>query len=352
MSSLLSVALKLLLRKIDRTAIMILILVPVVAMLVGSNVLIGAYSTEAQSVINSVNPGGVYVANGPLNYSTFVMINKSHIEWAVPYLNVPATINGKTNTTILGTNISTLISVKHSQLIGRSATDAAQVDAGAILAGVLRLKIGDNLTIQAFSTNHTFEIVGILNSSDPTDTQLIMPLSVVWGSWPKTNDSLSYVEFRTAQGFPPPDGITVSDASSLKLVASSFSSDIASLISTWTFVLLFLAAVVGIAASQRVISGTVLEYDVLRIIGAKLSTARKLIFYEFLIIAGVAVIIGASFGIVAVDVMLTFLSAFFHTPIFLSPNLGQLLLLCGSSFLLILFVGSIMTLRIHEPSAY
>ncbi len=350
-----SLAFRLLLRKIDRTAITIMILVPVVAILVGSNLLIGAYATETQSVVGSLQPGGDYIAYGipgSLSYSTYLTINRSDVSWAVPYLEIPAVTIGGTNTSIVGTNINALIAAKHSQLLGKIATDEYQADAGAILSKLLVLSIGENVSVQTSSFSHTFKIVGIINSSGPTDAQLLIPLSSAWSIEPNENQSLSFVEFSTSHQIAPPQGVRITDATGLRQVAKTLGSDTVSLISTWTYVLLFLIAVVGVAASQRVLSGSAAEYEVLRIIGASLSQARRLLLYEFTLVAAASVIIGCSLGIAIVEVLLTFLQALFHTPVIVGISLVQLLILCGTSFVLIFLVGSLIALRVAEPKWY
>ena len=127
-------------------------------------------------------------------------------------------------------------------------------------------------------------------------------------------------------------------------IAASFNSQTANLLTSWTYVLFALSAAAAIAAASRVVTEVSKEYDTVRAIGARLSTARALVFYQLLVITGTAVLMGMSAGIVSTSILSTLLKAVDNLP--LSPSVDPLRLFATgtASFLLILGAGSLSLL--------
>ena len=215
----LSLAVKLLLRHSERTTITILMLVPVVALLVSSNMVTSGYLQQASASVSLVAPSDAYVAYqagsaspsaSSLSYDAFLGIQNSRTDYAVPILSFPATVaygENSTSSSVITTNMTAFIASRHSFVYGKLAETGSQVDAGAIAARVLGIKVGDIVTVEAFSQTQTLTVVGVLNSTDQSDAGLILPLPSAWALWGQTAEKISYVEFAT------PDAATVSSVS-------------------------------------------------------------------------------------------------------------------------------------------
>jgi ABC-type lipoprotein release transport system permease subunit len=353
---LLSLAVKLLLRHIDRTAVTVLMLVPVVALLISSNMVASGYLQQAASSVSLVHPSDAYLAYQPgsatpssssVSYDSFVRIEGSGVSSAVPLLILPSVVSDgvrSANASVLATNMTAFVEARNSIVYGRVADAGNQADAGAIIAKVLGIKVGDSLIVDALSRIQTLTVVGILNSTDQSDTGLILPLSSSWTLWPQTANKVSYVEFvATDQGAVSSisQNMTVISEQGIDQIAASFDSQTASLLTSWTYVLFALSAAAAVAAALRVVTEVSQEYDTVRALGARLSTARALAFYQLLVISGVSVLIGISAGIVSTSILATLLKALDNLP--LSPNVDPVKLLTTgtASFLLILGAGSL-----------
>jgi ABC-type lipoprotein release transport system permease subunit len=353
---LLSIAVKLLLRHSERTAITVLMLVPVVALLVSSNMVTSGYLQQASASVSLVAPSDAYVAYqsgspspsaSSLSYDSFVRIQGAGVGPAVPVLSFPATVaygSNNMSSTVLATNMTAFVESRHTLVYGKLAETGNQVDAGAIAANVLGIKVGDVITVGAFSQTSTLTVVGVLNSTDQSDTGLILPLSSSWALWPKTADTISYVQFES------PDSAAVSSISGnmtvireegIEQIARSFDVQTSGLLTNWTYVLFALSAAAGIAAASRVVTEVSREYDTVRAIGARLSTARALVFWELLIVTAISVLVGVAAGIVSTSILGTLFKAIDGLPLVPSIDLSQLAFVATASFLIILGAGSI-----------
>ena len=352
----LSVAVKLLLRHSERTAITVLMLVPVVALLVSSNMVTSGYLQQATASVDLVQPSNAYLAypageaspsSGSMGYDSYLRIQQSGVSSAVPLLSFPSILTkggNSANSSVLATNMTAFIVARHSTVYGRVAASASQADAGAIAAKLLGIKVGDLVTVDAFSRTQTLTVVGILNSTDQSDTGLILPLSSPWALWPQTADRISYVEFvapdpRAISSFSA--NMTVIREEGIDQIARSFDSQTAGLLTNWTYVLFALSAAAAIAAASRVVTEVSQEYNTVRAIGARLSTARALVLYELLVISGVSVLIGIAAGIVSTSILGTLFKAIDGLPLALSVDPVQLATVGTASFLLILGAGSV-----------
>lgn len=352
----LSVAVKLLLRHSERTAVTVLMLVPVVALLVSSSMVTSGYLQQATAAVELVQPSNAYIAYHPgsaspststLGYDSFVDVEASGAAFALPLLSFPSLVSdsaGSANSSVLATNMTEFAASRNSTVYGRLAVGGDQVDAGAIIAKVLGIRVGENLSVEAFSQARTLSVVGILNSTDQSDTGLVLPLSSSWALWPQTADKISYVEFDS------PDRSVVSKLSSnmtvvreegIDQIATSFDSQTASLLTNWTYVLFALSAAASIAAASRVVTEVSQEYDTVRALGGRLSAARALVFYELLMVSAVAVVIGVAAGIVSTSILGTLFKAVDGLPLAPSVNPSQLLEVGSAAFLLILGAGSL-----------
>ena len=353
----LSVALKLLLRQVDRTAITILMVVPVVALLVSSNLVASGYLQQATAAVDLVRPSGTYLAyqagsaspsTSSLSYASFVGVEgSSSVSSALPLLELPAVVaqgRSSVNATVLATDMSAFITARHSSVYGKVAAAGGQADAGAILEKVLGIRVGDNVTVHAFSGSQTLTIVGIFNSTDQSDTALILPLSSAWSMWPQTSDRISDIEFAgtsaTALSMIS-EGLTIIPEQGIDQIAASFGGQTSSLLASWTYILLALTAVAAVAASFRIVSEVSQEYKTIRALGGGLWTARRLVLYELALTALAASVIGACAGLVMTMMFATVLQALVGLPAFPGVDLSRFAETLGLAFILILGSGSL-----------
>lgn len=331
-------------------------LVPVVALLASSTLVTSGYLQQAAASVSLVQPSTAYLAYEPgssspasssIGYGSYLRVQASNASAALPLLEFPALVadGGRaTNSSVLATDPQAFAALRGSVVYGRPAEEGVQADAGAILARVLGVRVGDNVTVAALSRTQTLTIVGILNSTDQSDTSLIVPLSSSWALWPQTAGKLSYIEFDA------PDqaviskisgNLTVMREEGIAQIATSFDAQTASLLANWTYVLLALSAGAAVAAASRVVTEVSLEFRTIRALGASLSKARALVFYELLLISTVAVVLGVSAGLVATSVLGALLQAFDGLPLFPSVDPGRLAVVSTASLALILGAGSI-----------
>jgi ABC-type antimicrobial peptide transport system permease subunit len=363
-------AVKLLLRQVDRTVITVLMVVPVVTLLVSSNLVASGYLQQATAVVDLVRPSETYLAyqagsaspsSSSLSYDSFLSVkNSTSVTSALPLLLLlfPTVVNqgrNATNTTIIGTDMSAFIKAHHSSVYGRVAAAAAsgdQADAGAILEKMLNIKVGDNVTVVSSAGTRTLTIVGILNSTDQSDTSLIIPLTSAWSIWPQTSNTISEIEFASA--VPPASLSSISSAKGLIVIpeqgidqiALSFGTQTTSLLTSWTYILLALAAAAAVAAAFRIVSEVSQEYMTIRALGGDLWTARRLVFQQLSLIALTASIVGACTGLVMTMMMATMLQALVGLPAFPGFNLARFAETVGLAFALVLGAGSLSLLSL------
>jgi ABC-type antimicrobial peptide transport system permease subunit len=314
------------------------------------------YLQQASASVSLVAPSNAYVAyqtgsanpsSSSMSYAAFVRIQDSGVGPATPLLSFPSVVTdgaNSANSSALATNMTAFLTARHPIVYGNLAVAGSQVDAGAILAKILGIKVGDLVTVDAFSQTQTLTVVGILNSTDQSDTGLILPLTSSWALWPQTADKISYVEFvaNDQNAMSSLSGnMTVIREEGIDQIARSFDSQTASLLTNWTYVLFALSAAAAIAAAARVVTEVSQEYHTIRALGAGLSAARALVFYELLIISGVSVLIGISAGIVSTSILGTLFKAIDNLPLTPSIVPVQLVTVGTLSFLFILGAGSL-----------
>ncbi len=352
----LSVAFKLLIRHVERTAVTVLMLVPVVALLISSSMVTSGYLQQATAAVTLVQPSNAYVAyqggsSGPssssISYDSYLRIQASCVNSSLPLLSFPSVVTDggrSANSSLLATNMTAFVLARSSVVYGKVALVGDQVDAGAIISKILDIRVGDLVTVDAFSRTETLTVVGIFNSTDQSDTGLILPLSSSWALWPQTANRISYVEFVA------PDGAAISSFSGnmtvireegIDQIARSFDSQTSALLTDLTYILFALAGAAAVAAASRVVTEVSQEYRTVRALGARLSAARALVFYELLIISGVAVLVGISAGIVATSMLGTLFKAVDGLPLAPSINPAELFAVGTASFLFILGAGSV-----------
>lgn len=354
-----SLAQRLLLRKIDRTVITIMMLVPIIALLIGSNLLITGYVHEVQNTINVTEPSKEYMIYNSSNifpnsmsYITYLQINASEVKEAIPYLQVNGVVlvdNRNYSTIITATNIQSFVLTRHPAVSGTLPTNISEIGVGAILSKLLGVKTGDQIGVTIFSQTRNFTITSVFNSTSKYDVMLLLPFSTMWKFWPVTSQSVSYIEFQASKipsGIPA--GLTISGEATLGQVVSSFTTETRNLIQVWVYILLGLSAIVAVGASFRTTNGTVLEYRILRTIGAKIYEARRLIVYEHLAVSGVSTVVGVTAGVVATEVISTFLSSTFGLPLIPAIDIVQISLLGIASFALIFLSGIVSIYRISR----
>jgi len=352
-----TLALKLLLRKVDRTAITILMLVPIVTLLVGSNLLITGYAHETQSSLSFIPSGEVYIAysassNGNLNasslaYGSFQAINGSGVRWALPFLEKTASVgfDGKkfNDIYIVGTDIHVFENAKEPQVFyasqaNRSISDG-EIAIGAILSKITGISLNDTIQVSIGSVERNFTVNAIMNSTSQYDTMLILPLNSFWSSYPETGNSVSYVEFQNSSQISVPNGMHVAEEGNLGVIASSFASDTTNLVNLWTFVMLALVAVAAVVASFRIVSGSTLEFDILWALGSRKVTASGLLIYQLATVCACSVIIGIAGGVVATQIFSTFIGTMLHAPILPAIDPTQLASFALYSFVLMFAAG-------------
>jgi hypothetical protein len=353
---LLSVAVKLLLRHSERTAITILMLVPVVVLLISSSMVTTGYLQQATASVNLVQPSSAYLAyeagsatpsSSSIGYDAFVRIQGSGVNFATPVLSFPSVVSDGTNSansSVLATNMTTFVATRNSTVYGAIALSGNQADAGAIIAKILDIKVGDVVMVDAFSHEQTLTVVGVLNSTDQSDTSIVVPLSSSWALWPQTSNKISYVEFNAPNQRVTPSlsgNLTVMREEGIDRIARSFDNQTADLLTNWTYVLFALSGAAAIAAASRVVTEVSQEYMTIRALGARLSMARALVFYELLIISGVSVLIGIAVGIVSTSTLGTLFKAIDRLPLAPSISPVELVTVGLASFMLILAAGSI-----------
>lgn len=331
-------------------------LVPVVALLVSSNMVTSGYLQQAAGSVSLVPPTDAYLAyqpgsttpsSGSVSYDTFVRIEGSGVSSAVPLLSFPSLVTDGARSaasSVLATNMTVFVESRHSIVYGKVAKVGSQADAGAILAKILGIRAGDQVKVEAFSQTQTLTVVGILNSTDQSDIGLVVPLSTSWALWPQTSDRVSYVEFVSADpsvisGIS--GNMTVVKEEGIDQIARSFDNQTSGVLATLTYVLFALCAAAAVAAAFRVVTEVSQEYNTLRALGASLSTARLIVFYELLIISGTSVLIGVSAGIVSTSMLATLFKAVDGVP--LSPGISpvQLATMAAASFSVIVGAGSL-----------
>ena len=352
-----SLAQRLLLRKIDRTTITIMMLVPIIALLIGSNLLVTGYVHGTQATLSISPQSNEYMVYNSSNifpnsmsYNTFLQINTSRVSQAAPYLQVSgALLTGNTNYTvsIAATNLQLFVHTKHPNILGSLPSKENEIAIGSILSKLLGIKTGNQIRVTISSETQNFSITSVINSTSKYDAMLLLPLSTMWTDWPMTDQRVSFIVFQSS-AIPTnlSQGLTVTNEASLNQVVSSFTRETTNLIQIWVYLLLGLSAIAAVAASFRTISGTAFEYRILRTIGAGISTARRLLVYEHFIVSGISSIFGVAAGIVMTEVISTFLNSMFSIGIVPEVNLTEIGSLGAASFALIMLTGLISIYRV------
>lgn len=327
-----------------------MMLVPIIALLIGSNLLVTGYVHETQKTIEISQPITQYMIYNSSNifpnsmsYNNFLQINTSGVKEAIPYLEVNGVAfvgNMNYSVSIIATDIQSFVQTSHPQVSGSLPSKEGQIAIGAILSKLLGLKTENQIKVTIFSQTRDFSITSILNSSSKYDVALLLPLSTIWNEWPVTDQKISYVEIQSSV-IPGniPTSLTIMKEPSLNQVVTSFAAETTNLIQIWVYILLGLSAIVAVAVSYRTISVTKFEYGILRTIGARVSTARILLVFEHLMVSIISIIIGVAAGIVLTQVISTVLNSTFGMTILPAVNLTQIGLLGVSAFALIFLSG-------------
>ena len=235
-------------------------LVPIIALLVGSNLLITGYVHGTQATLSISQPSNEYMVYNSSNifpnsmsYNTFLQINTSRVSQASPYLQVSGDLlTGNTNYTvsIAATNLQQFVHTKHPNILGSLPSKENEIAIGSILSKLLGIKTGNQIRVSISSETQNFSITSVINSTSKYDAMLLLPLSTMWSDWPMTDQRVSFIVFQSS-AIPTnlPEGLTVTNEASLNQVVSSFTRETTNLIQIWVYLLLGLSAIAAVAAS-------------------------------------------------------------------------------------------------------
>ncbi len=263
--------------------------------------------------------------------------NNSNIDYATFQQIVPATLttsNGNFAVNIRAVdNIQAFLNNRQAYVNGSISKKESETDVGIILSQLGSIKINDSINLIINDKVNQLKVVGIVQTTQQSDTEVIMPLTTLQTLTQK-NGIGSFIEFHL-KNFNSDnktiDNIIQNLPKNIKIIKiqqiTDFVQDVnnqtISFINVWSIVVYTVVVAASYIVASRLVTEAEYELYMLNALGAKKKATTSLILTYTLTIAFFGAILGVAIGIVGTQMAATGVRLFwgnFQLAPFLQPE--------------------------------
>jgi ABC-type lipoprotein release transport system permease subunit len=262
--------------------------------------------------------------------------NNSNIDYATSQQIVPATLttnNGNFTVNIRAVdNMQAFLNNRQAYVNGSISKKESETDVGIILSQLGAIKINDSINLIINDKINQLKVVGIVQTTQQSDTEVIMPLTTLQTLTQK-NGAGSFIEFHLNYNSDNKtiDNIIQSMPNNIKIIKiqqiTDFIQDVnnqtISFINIWSIVVYTVVVAASYVVASRLVTEAEYELYMLKALGAKKKATTSLILTYTLTIAFFGAILGVAIGIVGTQMAATGVRLFwgnFQLAPFLQPE--------------------------------
>lgn len=269
-------------------------------------------------VITSTNSTSLY--DGKINSSLITQVRaNSDIEYATSQQIITATLitkNGNHTINIRAIDdVQAFLTNRQAQVNGSISQEKIEADIGIVLSQLASIHINDSLNLTINNKLTQLKAVGIMQTRQQSDTELIMPLAALQVITQK-KDALSFIEFTlkdSDSGDKAIDNITHNLPSGTRIIelhqiaefAQGINSQTIVFINIWSIAIYSVVVAASYVVASRLVTEAEYELYMLRTLGVKKKATISLVTTYTLTITFVGLIIGTSMGIVGTQMAAT-----------------------------------------------
>lgn len=245
--------------------------------------------------------------------------NDSDINYATSQLIVQATLtanNGTFRVYVRGVDdVQAFLNKRQAYVNGSICQKDSEANMGVILSQLAFVNINDSINLIINNKVTPLEVVGVVQTTQQSDTELIMPLKTLQIIM-QENSTVSFIEF----SFKDPDidnkaldNVAQNMPSDIKLIkvqqtaefVVDLNTQIIVFINTWSLAIYTVVVAASYIVASRLVTEAEYELYMLRTLGTKKKATVSLILIHTLTIAFFGSIVGIALGIVGTQIAAT-----------------------------------------------
>jgi ABC-type lipoprotein release transport system permease subunit len=323
-----SIAYKMLFRK-KGTASAILAVALLIAPLASVNCLLNNINSYTNILSKIPNIGQTYVITSKNSVSLYdskinsSLINQvranSGIDYSTSQQIITATLITKDGNQTINIraidDVQAFLADRQAQVNGSVSQNNKEANMGIVLSQLASIHTNDLLNLTIYNKLTQLKAVGITQTKQQSDTELMVPLATLQTITQK-NDSISFIEFSIKDSETDDktiDNVTQSVPSDTRIIelhqiaefAQGINSQTIDFINVWSIAIYLVVVAASYVVSSRLVTEGEYELYMLRTLGAKKRATIGLVITHTLAITFVGLILGISIGIVGTQIAAT-----------------------------------------------
>ena len=310
-----------LLRK-SGTAASILAVALLVAILASTNSVYNHVSSQVQALGRLVGPGRTYlvlsagsstIAESRVGLELAgVLRGLSYVESVLPQRVFTANLassHGSRAVRVRGVeDVGGFLKARGAHLSGAAAENAAEANAGEVLAGVLSVSVGDELSLEVGGKEVRVKVVGVFRTRTQSDAELLVPMGTA-NALLGDEGTVSFIEFSLKGGVEGGEavsqvtrllggGVKVVQVQQLKEFLQRTNAQTLAFLNAWSLIVYAVVAAASYVIATRAVAESSYELAMLRAVGASRGRIFALILAYVAAIAFLGSILGIALGVV------------------------------------------------------
>jgi len=353
-------AFKMLLHK-KGTASAIIAVALLVALLAAVDCLVNNINSQTTLLTKLANSSDTYLivsetasslSDSKVDFSLVSKIrNISNVKSAVFLRLTQATIERDSESFEVGVvgvdDLKSYLRVHGAYVNGSIGKNSSQVNVGVVLANLAAIEKNSRLNVTIEGKTNDFSVVGTVQVSEQSDTQLLLPLETLWAI--QKNNASGYIEFVIADvnqagatlhniSQVVPSDTRIVGTKQVAMFASDINSQTIQFLIVWSVAVYAVVAAASYIITARVVSEAEYELNLLGVLGAKKSFRCSLVLVYALFLVFIGSVLGVSLGIVGTQFASTVVrwvwGSIFLAPFLESNQEFTILLLSSAAALL------------------
>jgi len=283
-----------------------------------TTVLSALSSTGQTYIITSTNSTSLSDSHIDANLINQIR-NNSNVNYATSQQLTQATLTTKSGNYTINIlavdNVQAYLNNRRASINGSISQKPSETDVGIILSQLASINKNDSVQITVNNQRAQLKVVGITQTTQQSDTQLIMPLATLQ-NLTQQNSTVSFIEFslknpdtnnKSIKNITQilPNDVKVTKIQQITQFAQSINNQTTNFINVWSIAIYAVVIAASYVMATRLVNEAKYELYTLRTLGTKKKATISLIITHALIIAFIGTIIGLAVGIVGTQVAAT-----------------------------------------------
>jgi putative ABC transport system permease protein len=309
---------KMLLRK-RGTALSILAVALLVAILASTNSIINYIDLQVQTLGRLVSPGRTYLILS--RDATSIMDSRvdaeiarklsslSYIECTLPQKMLTVNLTASSSSRVVQIrgveDVGGFLKARRAYINGTTAKNWEEANVGEVLARALSISLGDEVNLAVGDRQVKVRVVGVFRSQTQSDAELVVPMETA--NRLDGNDAVSLIEFALKEGVNSleainritqllPENVKLVQVQQIRGFAQQMSMQTLAFLNVWSLAVYAAIAAASYVIATRLIIESSYELAMLRALGAKKLIPLILVFTCTTTVAFIGSMLGIALG--------------------------------------------------------